>query len=328
MKMMRYLILVLLILCATALLTGCSRRHTLKARSESGQTVTISYKNPPALFRAPHFADHDTFFSMYFNGDIWYNVEIASTEKWTSEVKDLLLIAASSNLSIYEPVYESGRDPLSFYTVTVMDIPDVDDLKILFHSRSCYCSGSHGYDFDFGNRIVYKVDKTEIVPDLENVLLFQSCGAPSLDAVNTGTPENSANESPLVLIADCYRATVATVGGDGYSEIVLYHNKNTDSYELHTYSKEGEDVSEIQHIYEVDAAFAEEVQSLIQELNFDQCIDAEKIGMTGAYYVIKYNEDDSIVRITSDELNREGMGAYRQVSDLLYSKVSDENKIK
>ena len=137
--------------------------------------------------------------------------------------------------------------------------------------------------------------------------------------------EEPFDESNLKLICDCCKKTIAAVGGDGYSEIVLYQNGN--DYEVHTFSKYAYMNKEEHHGYKADAKIYEEVRRIIDEEDLISWMKHSSPGLCGGDYIIKFlGKDNKSYRVTASNMPSNGMEVYATLNNLLYSYVNEENK--
>ncbi|MBR2577342.1 MAG: hypothetical protein IKE38_00265, partial [Erysipelotrichaceae bacterium] len=79
------------------------------------------------------------------------------------------------------------------------------------------------------------------------------------EIVEEFVPETEGYE----VLVDSYRATIGTVGGDGYRETVLYV-KDSD-YQIHCYTRKGDEVRETHTAYQADKNCADELFAIIAE---------------------------------------------------------------
>ncbi len=135
-------------------------------------------------------------------------------------------------------------------------------------------------------------------------------------------------EEPLVpedeqqLLADYYEATVATVGGDHYSEMVLYRNADG-SYEVDLFSKY-EDEPEICKTYPADETYYDAVLSVVKENGMDKWNDTRFVpGLTGKEYVCRFCLDGEYYRFSSDNMPEDGMHAVAAFRDVLGKAITD-----
>lgn len=136
------------------------------------------------------------------------------------------------------------------------------------------------------------------------------------------------DENDYTPFADWYRATVATVGGDGYEETILYQNADG-GFEVHFFSNYEYYETEQHHAYRVDSAVLDELYAYVEQCGFAGWNDEySSFGLTGAYYVFRYRSPDGeIVRVTSDCMPDNGLGLINGARVIMSSYVSEENRL-
>ena len=140
-------------------------------------------------------------------------------------------------------------------------------------------------------------------------------------------PEPEAALPPDTMLIDCYSATAATVGGDGYRELVLYTTDGAD-LKLTVYEKESEDREEREISYLVPREAADLCYSLIRAhdlRSWNELEDAE--GITGAVSVCKFWDDGEYVRVSTEQMPGDGKEILREISDVLESYAREEYRM-
>jgi len=125
-----------------------------------------------------------------------------------------------------------------------------------------------------------------------------------------------SDESKLEMLVDVCKKRVATVGGDGYSEYVLYRHKITGAYELHFYSSYVNS-KEIHNEAEVDEVVCTTLFEKIKEYNFEELAKVKGIGMCGGELVCKYVLDGVVTRISSSVSGSQVMGPISSMYELM-----------
>lgn len=130
------------------------------------------------------------------------------------------------------------------------------------------------------------------------------------------------------MLVDYYTATVATVGGDSYHELVLYEYSG-DKLRLSVFDKDG-DSDETREDYLVPVKALEECRAVIKKNEFDNWNDKyEDIGLDGGVTVVKYlNDNGEVVRVSTDCMPDDGKQKLSEIWAVLSSYVKDEYKIK
>lgn len=135
------------------------------------------------------------------------------------------------------------------------------------------------------------------------------------------------DDRDLYLLADCCNKTCALPTGDRYSEIVLYRDDKTDSYQIHTYA--GSNGRTDSHkAYYTDEAFCKEVEELIDKEGIIKYKDAKGPGLCGGDYIVKFRDKNGgLVRLSTSNYGNEGIGIYNKISSLLYSGINPGRRI-
>lgn len=128
-----------------------------------------------------------------------------------------------------------------------------------------------------------------------------------------------ADDSGLTLLGDFCKKTVATIGGDGYDEIVLYKNEEDGSFQIHTYSKYAYMQKELHRSFKAKDGAYEALLELVKKLHLDEYEGKIGVGLCGGMYVCKYKKDGVLHRVTTDNLGVDGTSIIMQVGNLLAS---------
>lgn len=134
-------------------------------------------------------------------------------------------------------------------------------------------------------------------------------------------PEEVEDDKDLTLLVDYCRKTVATVGGDGYDETVLYRNGQTGEYSIHTYSKYVYMQKEKHRSFKAKEGVAEAVFKLIEDLKLADYKGKTGFGLCGGEYVVKFRKGDEIIRISTGNMGYEGLNALCSVGNMLASYI-------
>ena len=115
------------------------------------------------------------------------------------------------------------------------------------------------------------------------------------------------------MVFDYYEATVATVGGDGYTEYVLYRWDETDLL-LARYSRQGTGTEHIR-VCRVPLSYLYDCLIAVGRTGMRSWKDG--VPMTGMVYVVKFTDGDQVVRISSDNMPEDGKAAFHTVGSVL-----------
>ena len=137
------------------------------------------------------------------------------------------------------------------------------------------------------------------------------------------------NIDPDRMVFDYYEATVATVGGDGYTEDVLYRWAESDLL-LAKYTK-SEGTNEKTQVCRVPLMYLYEC---LKTVNLNGMKDwKDGMGLEGKVYAVRFKDKDSFIRISSDDMPEDGRKAFTEIENVLrgtwntYRPLIDEGSI-
>lgn len=173
---------------------------------------------------------------------------------------------------------------------------------------------NHGYDEKKGFVISFTMPEKDV----------------KLECVSKNTMIIDTELNPVekeVVLIDYYRATVATVGGDGYKESVLY-DRGGDSLLLRCYSKSfGSDETVVEYLVPRDAL--EECQKIIKKNKLNEWKDRDDlVAITGARVAVRFiNDDGSRIRVSSEAMPENGKELMYEVGAALGRYARDEYRL-
>ncbi len=132
------------------------------------------------------------------------------------------------------------------------------------------------------------------------------------------------SDSGLTLLGDFCKKTMATIGGDGYDEIVLYKNEADGSFQIHTYMKYAYMQKEVHHSFKARDGAYDALLRLAEKLHLDEYEGKNGFGLCGGMYICKYSKDGTLHRVTTDNLGTDGPAIIIQVGNLLGSFKAEE----
>ncbi len=202
--------------------------------------------------------------------------------------------------------YEQGEEVTVYYDIIATDTDysfycDSDvDMKRNYDDK-------HGYVFVF------------TMPDHDVTLHVESRNTMEYDpsANLSETPENlEAEINPENMLFDYYEKSVATENGDGYEEYVLYEREEGNGTILAVYVKE-------------EGADEKMECCLVPDETWDYCMNIargynmagweKETSLEGKYIVVKFKDSKGEpVRVTSDEMPKDGYGAFDSISEILW----------
>lgn len=133
--------------------------------------------------------------------------------------------------------------------------------------------------------------------------------------------QKSTEEDQLTLLVDYCERRMATVGGDGYSEIVLYRNEADGSCQLHTYEKYEYMDKEIHIAYTTEEETVQEIFDLIKQENIQQYVGKSHGGLCGGMVILKFVQKGEVTRITTDNLPMEKINSLYKIGTFIKSKI-------
>ena len=113
------------------------------------------------------------------------------------------------------------------------------------------------------------------------------------------------------MVFDYYEATVATVGGDGHDEFVLYRRPNGTML-MAKYAQWGDAAESIRACTVTDTVLYDCLE-IVDENGMRKWNEKDGIGITGAAFVVKFCEADRIVRVSSDNMPENGQKAFGEI---------------
>lgn len=143
---------------------------------------------------------------------------------------------------------------------------------------------------------------------------------------NESKPNTSADDKGLVVLLDVCHHTVATVGGDGYTETVLYR-RDPDTYEIHTYRKYEYMPQEEHYAYRTTKEVWDEVQKYLKKEDVAKFENKNGVPVCGGEDVIKFPVKDRYVRLTSSNFDMKHTYIYGNLCAMLNKAIKSENEI-
>lgn len=138
----------------------------------------------------------------------------------------------------------------------------------------------------------------------------------------------SDSDGDKVMLIDYCKKTVATVGGDGYRETVLYQNRDG-TCEVHYYSKFVYDEVESHSGYTVDSKVIEDAYAIINRHAIVTWNDRKfGSGPDGAVYILKFRGNNGeYTRVTSNNCPENGISVMSDVVACLRDYADEGEKI-
>lgn len=134
------------------------------------------------------------------------------------------------------------------------------------------------------------------------------------------TPAKMGKLSPadnsLTMLAEYCRKTVATVGGDGYTEWVLNRCENG-TLQLDYYRNYMGYEEEVHEIHPAPADTWDRITSIKEQYNLQNPPAERNLGMCGGETIIKIREGDSVIRLTYGALTVEENEAFSKIRNIL-----------
>lgn len=145
-----------------------------------------------------------------------------------------------------------------------------------------------------------------------------------LEEIFDNTIDTIPEDDGYTLLVDSYKATVATVGGDGYDEYCLYQKDAI--YEIHYFWKYGNE-KEIHQAYKTDKKCADELFDYIEKENIKDYISKSYPAMCGGILVMKFKDGDSLIRIASDNVPYDKQHIFYDLRSILTKHIDKDNII-
>ena len=186
---------------------------------------------------------------------------------------------------------------------------------------------TNALELDPGEEVIADYDRNgthrEYVWDSESGGIIRANAAQSAN----GSMDNVPDKEEEIMLIDYYHATVATVGGDGYDEYVLYSYSDTEA-KLSVYSKHYDDEKETQTDYIVPYEAVDKCYEVIEQSRFREWEYMDNTyGITGAIVVVKFRGDDgSYIRVSSEDMPDGGREALDSMGGVLSGYIRDEYK--
>ncbi len=126
------------------------------------------------------------------------------------------------------------------------------------------------------------------------------------------------------MLMDYYAAAAATVGGDGYYEIVLYTCDRPGFLYLTVYTK-NESGEETEISYFVPSEVLDKCMAVIRESGMPSWNERDDtVGLDGVKLVCKFKDGDEYIRVSSDEMPPDGKKDFDAVRDILQAYIREE----
>lgn len=136
------------------------------------------------------------------------------------------------------------------------------------------------------------------------------------------TVEPGNTDEDQVMVIDFCKSTAATVGGDGYTETVLYQNRDG-SLEVHYFSKYEGDEKESHTFYPAEDSVLEEAYKIINKYHMDKWNEKyDGPGLEGGGYSLGFRTDKGgFIRVSSDRMPDNGVRMMNEVCECLNNSV-------
>ena len=215
------------------------------------------------------------------------------------------LILGNSGLESKKSGYAAGEEVTVYYKYVATDTDyrfyaDTDDVSL-----------STSYDGEHGYVMTFNMPEHDVKIDVDSRNTMEYDPGAHLPDIPDNIREEIKDESMLF---DYIEKTMATVGGDGYTEYVLYERDNGYGTILVKYTKEDGDEEHAQ-------------ACLVPDETWDQCMNIVRSckmeewdkghGLKGKYYAVRFAKDGKTVRVSSDEMPEDGMDAFSLIEDIL-----------
>ena len=163
--------------------------------------------------------------------------------------------------------------------------------------------------------------KSNYVPnneDIEQPIINGPVVNPFMPNMNTSMGKLAKIDDDLQMLGEYCTKTVATVGGDGYTEWVLYRNPQGE-LQLHYFRNYMGYENEIHNSCIAPTDTYEKMLAIKDECHLTVESGKNSHGMPGGYEYIKICIDNEVIRLNTGNLTDEELSAFKQVKQLLTS---------
>ena len=200
--------------------------------------------------------------------------------------------------------YRAGQEVTLYYTMIATDT-----------DYSFYLDGeSIKYDYDDEKGIIIRFTMPDHDVKLEHRAVNSMIHVP---AQWEGEPD--------VMLLDCYRATVATVGG-GYHELVITTTDDPEEVQLDEYIKEEGEEETCRSCY-IQFSVAQEFLCFVDDYGLAEWNDMENgISIDGARMVCKFWDGEGHIRVSTDHMPEDGEETLDTLFELVKSYAYDDSE--
>ncbi|MCQ2431935.1 MAG: hypothetical protein MJ175_04950 [Clostridia bacterium] len=146
------------------------------------------------------------------------------------------------------------------------------------------------------------------------------------DIPDGGDPavNENAGKTDEKLLFDYYEAVVGTVGGDCYDEITITETEG--AHRLHVYHKD-DGAAETHVVFPVGKELLDTVMGLVGEYGMEHWGELSGEALDGKQYVVKFrDQNDTLIRVSSDNMPENGTSAFGAVRQAMWSAVEAAKK--
>lgn len=136
----------------------------------------------------------------------------------------------------------------------------------------------------------------------------------------------TVSDEGLTMLAEYCEKTEGTVGGNGYTEIVLY-KRGENEYEVHSYSKYEDMDEEAHYAYKSSEEVADKVIEFTKQAKLSDYENSHDYGMVGKTIVVKFLEGEKMYRITSYNVDEDKLNLLYEVGKIIGESIKEENEI-
>ncbi|MBR0462575.1 MAG: zinc ribbon domain-containing protein [Erysipelotrichaceae bacterium] len=193
--------------------------------------------------------------------------------------------------------------------------------------KYCKCCGAEVNDSRFCPECGTPLNDDTLTDEKPDITEPEPCDGLKIAEPDDDKPKKKIpvpEDEGYSLLVDCCRRTVATVGGDGYDELVLY--QKGDDYQIHHFSRYEYMSDTIHAAYRTTKECADKVFEAIKKEKLAKYRDYKGRPLCGGENIVKFVINDEVYRITEANLPFEKHSSLGKIRSVLSSFIDENNK--